>query len=131
MKLIRSHYSYGFHPKVVVYIALEKNQIRVNFYNICELAVLLSHKDIFLPQVLSSCFAGVYNEFLLKDTGVDVHIMMANVFMYLNSIVCNAFILLFKGEFADAVKLADNNIAKLIRLEDEEKRRNKRNVCRR
>lgn len=49
-------------------------------------------------QVFSSCFAGVYNEFLLKDTGVDVHIMMANVFMYLNSIICNVLVLTFRGE---------------------------------
>ncbi|XP_059138671.1 UDP-galactose transporter senju-like [Physella acuta] len=53
-------------------------------------------------QVFSSCIAGVYNEFLLKDTGVDVHIMMANVFMYLNSIVCNICVLAFKGDLIQA-----------------------------
>uniref|UniRef100_A0A2C9JJ18 Uncharacterized protein n=1 Tax=Biomphalaria glabrata TaxID=6526 RepID=A0A2C9JJ18_BIOGL len=54
------------------------------------------HLLFIMFQVFSSCFAGVYNEFLLKDTGADVHIMMANVFMYLNSIICNVLILAFK-----------------------------------
>ncbi|RUS79921.1 hypothetical protein EGW08_012309 [Elysia chlorotica] len=60
------------------------------------------HLLFIMLQVFSSCFAGVYNEFLLKDTGVDVHIMMANVFMYLNSIVCNVLVLLFKGQLFQA-----------------------------
>lgn len=37
----------------------------------------------------------------MKDTGVDVHIMMANVFMYLNSILCNVLVLAFRGEITD------------------------------
>ncbi|GFO10148.1 CMP-sialic acid transporter 1-like [Plakobranchus ocellatus] len=60
------------------------------------------HLLFIMLQVFSSCFAGVYNEFLLKDVGVDVHIMMANVFMYLNSIVCNALVLLYKGQLIEA-----------------------------
>ncbi|CAL1527615.1 unnamed protein product [Lymnaea stagnalis] len=60
------------------------------------------HLLFIMFQVFSSCFAGVYNEFLLKDTGVDVHIMMANVFMYLNSIICNLLILAYRGEFLEA-----------------------------
>ncbi|KAK0043366.1 UDP-galactose transporter senju [Biomphalaria pfeifferi] len=60
------------------------------------------HLLFIMFQVFSSCFAGVYNEFLLKDTGADVHIMMANVFMYLNSIICNVLILAFRGEFIPA-----------------------------
>lgn len=63
------------------------------------------HLLFIMLQVFSSCFAGVYNEFLLKDTGVDVHIMMANVFMYLNSILCNALVLLFKGELFQAFEM--------------------------
>lgn len=53
-------------------------------------------------QIFSSCFAGVYNEYLLKDKGVDVHIMLQNVFMYLDSIVCNILVLAFKGDLGSA-----------------------------
>lgn len=57
---------------------------------------------LILLQVFSSCFAGVYNEYLLKDTGCEVHIMMANVFMYVQSIICNMIVLLVKGELFTA-----------------------------
>ncbi|PSN45928.1 hypothetical protein C0J52_20207 [Blattella germanica] len=45
-------------------------------------------------QTVCSCLAGVYNEYLLKGDGADVNIFVQNVFMYLDSIVCNAGILL-------------------------------------
>lgn len=45
-------------------------------------------------QVLSSCFAGVYNEYLLKEKKNTVNIMLQNVFMYIDSIVCNILWLL-------------------------------------
>lgn len=64
-------------------------------------------------QVFCSCFAGVYNEFLLKDTGVDIHIMVHNVFMYLDSIVCNLVVLLLRGEAAGALSSA--SIGALLR----------------
>ncbi|GIY07667.1 UDP-galactose transporter senju [Caerostris extrusa] len=53
---------------------------------------------LILVQVFCSCFAGVYNEYLLKDVGADVHLMLQNVFMYLDSIICNFFVLLLNGE---------------------------------
>ncbi|GFS78168.1 UDP-galactose transporter senju [Nephila pilipes] len=53
---------------------------------------------LILMQVFCSCFAGVYNEYLLKDVGADVHLMLQNVFMYLDSIVCNFIVLLLNGE---------------------------------
>ena len=56
----------------------------------------------FYLQVFSSCFAGVYNEYLLKDKGCDIHIMMQNVFMYFDSILCNMVVLGFKGELLEA-----------------------------
>ncbi|KAL5282033.1 hypothetical protein ACFFRR_005352 [Megaselia abdita] len=40
-----------------------------------------------LAQTVCSCLAGVYNEYLLKDKGVDVNIFIQNVFMYIDSIV--------------------------------------------
>ncbi|XP_060062434.1 UDP-galactose transporter senju-like [Ylistrum balloti] len=57
---------------------------------------------LIMVQIVSSCFAGVYNEFLLKDKGVDVHIMLQNVFMYLDSILCNMLVLTFKGQLTSA-----------------------------
>jgi UDP-sugar transporter A1/2/3 len=43
-------------------------------------------------QILSSCIAGVYNEYLLKkDESADI--MLQNFFMYVDSIVCNIFLL--------------------------------------
>ena len=46
-----------------------------------------------LVQVLCSVVAGVYNEYLIKSDGADIHIMIQNVFMYLDSILCNALLL--------------------------------------
>lgn len=60
------------------------------------------HLILILFQVFSSCFAGVYNEYLLKDKGVGVHIMIQNAFMYVDSIVCNALVLGVKGDMAGA-----------------------------
>uniref|UniRef100_T1JGU1 Sugar phosphate transporter domain-containing protein n=1 Tax=Strigamia maritima TaxID=126957 RepID=T1JGU1_STRMM len=57
---------------------------------------------LILLQVFCSCFAGVYNEYLLKDAGADVHIMMQNVFMYCDSIVCNVGVLAFNGQLSTA-----------------------------
>ena len=43
-------------------------------------------------------FAGVYNEHLIKNVaGKDVHIMVQNVFMYLDSIICNLGVMWVKG----------------------------------
>lgn len=49
-----------------------------------------------LIQVLCSVFAGVYNEYIIKGAGADIHIMVQNVFMYLDSIVCNIALLSVK-----------------------------------
>ena len=57
---------------------------------------------IFKIQVLCSVFAGVYNEFLIKGKGADIDIMIQNVFMYLDSIVCNLLLLGGKGNLSDA-----------------------------
>lgn len=49
---------------------------------------------LILVQVFSSCFAGVYNEFLLKEKNNTVDIMLQNAFMYTDSIICNVILLL-------------------------------------
>jgi len=53
-------------------------------------------------QVLCSVFAGVYNEFLIKGKGADIDIMIQNVFMYLDSIVCNVLLLGARGDLSSA-----------------------------
>lgn len=60
-----------------------------------------------LIQTICSCLAGVYNEYLLKDKGEDINIYVQNVFMYLDSILCNALILLLQGNLIGAFS-ADN-----------------------
>ncbi|EDV32214.1 uncharacterized protein Dana_GF15719 [Drosophila ananassae] len=67
-----------------------------------------------LAQTICSCLAGVYNEYLLKDKGADVNIFVQNVFMYLDSIVCNAVILLIRGELLDA--FSPHNLASIMRF---------------
>ena len=53
---------------------------------------------ILLCQICCSVFAGVYNEHLIKNVaGEEVHIMVQNVFMYLDSILCNLGVMLVKG----------------------------------
>lgn len=71
-----------------------------------------AHMLLLLLQVFCSCFAGVYNEFLLKDTGVNIDIMIHNVFMYIDSIVCNAAVLLVRGEAWSAFSRA--SVATLV-----------------
>ena len=53
-------------------------------------------------KVLCSVFAGVYNEFLIKGKGADIDIMIQNVFMYLDSIICNVLLLGVKGELSSS-----------------------------
>lgn len=47
--------------------------------------------SLLLIQMFCSCFAGVYNEFLLKDssTANSADITLQNIFMYFDSIICN------------------------------------------
>jgi len=49
-----------------------------------------------LIQVFCSCFAGVYNEYLLKsDRTNQVDMMLQNAFMYFDSILCNIILLIY------------------------------------
>jgi drug/metabolite transporter (DMT)-like permease len=63
---------------------------------------------LILLQVFCSCFAGVYNEYLLKDVGSKVHIMIQNTFMYIDSIVCNLLLLLITGELSRLSELSES-----------------------
>lgn len=63
----------------------------------------LSINAIFiLVQTVCSCLAGVYNEYLLKTKGSDINIYIQNVFMYLDSILCNLILLLLQGQLLSA-----------------------------
>lgn len=71
-------------------------------------SLALSINTIFIfVQIFCSCFAGVYNEYLLKNQGSDVNIFVQNVFMYLDSIICNVMILFLNGTMSNAF-LYDN-----------------------
>ena len=60
------------------------------------------HLFLILVQVFCSCFAGVYNEYLLKGKSGDVPFMVQNFFMYLDSVICNFAVLWTNGTLSDA-----------------------------
>ncbi|CAG9798013.1 unnamed protein product [Chironomus riparius] len=66
-----------------------------------------------LIQTICSCLAGVYNEYLLKNNGQDINIYIQNVFMYLDSILCNGLILLVQGNILSAFTI--ENLAEIFR----------------
>ena len=55
-----------------------------------------------ISKTVASVFAGVYNEFLIKERGGNIDIMLQNVFLYVHSIFWNVLVLLFKGDLASA-----------------------------
>lgn len=69
---------------------------------------------LILVQVFCSCFAGVYNEYLLKGKGGDVPFMLQNVFMYTDSVISNLFVLGFTGHLQDA--LTSSSIRSILQL---------------
>jgi integrin beta 8 len=66
-----------------------------------------------LIQTVCSCLAGVYNEYLLKDKGENINIYVQNVFMYLDSIFCNALILLLQGNLIGAFSF--DNLTEIVK----------------
>ncbi|KAK3748725.1 hypothetical protein QZH41_015671 [Actinostola sp. cb2023] len=57
---------------------------------------------LILVQVFCSCFAGVYNEYLLKGRSGEAPIMVQNVYMYVDSILCNLIVLKSGGSLKEA-----------------------------
>lgn len=81
--------------------------------NTKSLSVSLGINAIFLlVQIICSCLAGVYNEYLLKKQGADINIFVQNVFMYLDSIICNLLLLILNGNIVSAFLY--ENIAKVF-----------------
>lgn len=66
-----------------------KNIVNINFVFI-------------MIQNVSSCLAGVYNEYLLKNRGKDMNIYTQNAFMYVDSIISNLILLIFTGSITSA-----------------------------
>lgn len=66
---------------------------------------------LILVQVFASCFAGVYNEYLLKEKNNNLDIMIQNAFMYTDSIVCNVLLLQF---YAPSDKLATGGVIEAL-----------------
>lgn len=60
---------------------------------------------LILVQSFCSSLAGVYNEYLLKHKGVSVDIYIQNALMYVDSIVCNIFIIIFEGKSSETFNL--------------------------
>lgn len=56
-------------------------------------------------QLICSCLAGVYNEYLLKGEGARVNIYVQNVFMYVDSIVCNIVLLILQGNSLETINV--------------------------
>lgn len=85
-------------------IATIKPQINHNAYakkNTSGFDLSIDAFYIFI-QLICSCLAGVYNEYLLKGEGARVNIYVQNVFMYLDSIVCNVVLLILQGNSLEA-----------------------------
>lgn len=58
-------------------------------------------------QLICSCLAGVYNEYLLKRDGEHVNIYVQNVFMYVDSIASNLLFLLVQGNILAAFDVSN------------------------
>jgi len=73
-----------------------------------------------LIQVFSSCFAGVYNEFLLKKKGAEVNIWFQNCCLYIDSIIFNILFLAIRGSIHTAfspeaiTQLVDPKVVSII-----------------
>ncbi|XP_039285092.1 UDP-galactose transporter senju-like [Nilaparvata lugens] len=65
---------------------------------------------LILVQVVCSCLAGVYNEFILKKPGSEVNIYIQNSYMYIDSIVCNAAVLLYQGNISQVFSADSINL---------------------
>ncbi|XP_044255662.1 UDP-galactose transporter senju [Tribolium madens] len=86
--------TFGCMLKQVNFTDQEKKSLSFDIIGVNGIFILL--------QIFCSCLAGVYNEYLLKKQGADVNIFIQNVFMYLDSIVCNVVLLGVRGHLTTA-----------------------------
>lgn len=73
----------------------------INSHNIFSQVLSLS-AILILVQCFCSSLAGVYNEHLLKNRGLAVDIYIQNIFMYLDSIICNIVFIVMQGKSDEA-----------------------------
>uniref|UniRef100_A0A336M608 CSON011419 protein n=1 Tax=Culicoides sonorensis TaxID=179676 RepID=A0A336M608_CULSO len=69
---------------------------------------------LIIIQTLCSCFAGVYNEYLLKKKGKDTDIYLQNIYMYIDSLACNILLLFIQGDFFSAFDI--KSIKQILQL---------------
>ena len=67
---------------------------------------------IIMVQIFCSCFAGVYNEYLLKSK--DTNFWVQNTFFYLNSIIINAIVFLCRPSSSSKSIEADHFLPLLL-----------------
>lgn len=86
--------------------------------------------SLLLVQLFCSCFAGVYNEYLLKDssTANNADVVLQNIFMYVDSLFCNLIVYniasssernkstQMKGGFESAISLLGNQLVFILIL---------------
>lgn len=74
---------------------------------------------LMLTQILCSCLAGVYNEYLLKKgQGVNVNVYVQNIYMYTDSIICNLLLWVTfdhkKNENTSPIHIFENTLVRGI-----------------
>lgn len=82
---------------ILTFSCIIKQSGSISFEDLNSSSLSFSSILLMFAQILSSCFAGVYNEYLLKDISISVNIYVQNMFMYIDSIFCNFVLLLFSS----------------------------------
>ena len=62
---------------------------------------------LLLLQIGCTALSGVYNESLIKTDENDLHIMIHNVFIYVDSVLCNFFVLICRGREHDLINVRE------------------------
>lgn len=76
---------------------------------------------LMLTQILCSCLAGVYNEYLLKKgQGINVNVYVQNIYMYSDSIICNLLLWVtfnhHKNENISHINIFENPLVRDINI---------------
>lgn len=74
--------------------------------------------SLLLLQMFCSCFAGVYNEYLLKDssTSETADVIIQNMFMYLDSILCNVVVYTLAPSPSDDMSKSNDDAISVITI---------------
>ena len=56
---------------------------------------------LLLVQITCSCFAGIYNEYLIKKSDQTIDICLHNIFMYIDSVFCNLFVIILQNNYTN------------------------------